>query len=60
MNDKIELNNSFDGKPINTVGELKRILEPFMDDCKLNDIRVRYIPINGNADAKLEIALVCC
>ena len=55
--DKIELKNQ--GHSIATVGELKEVLEPFVDDCEINSIRVYYCPMTTDirGAAKLEIAL---
>lgn len=54
---KIQLSN-INGIPVEDVGELKKILEPFNNECKINAIRVFYEPMNGGKAAKLEIALV--
>lgn len=52
---QIMLSNK-NGEPIKTVGELKEILEPFYDDCEINQIYVYYEP-DSSDDAKLVIAL---
>ena len=58
MPDKIELSNK-NGAPITTVGELKEILEPFIESCEINSVRVYYQPMTTDIKgaAKLEIAL---
>lgn len=52
---EVQLSN-IDGTPVENVGELKKILEPFTDECKINAIRVFYKPMNNGAS--LKIALV--
>ena len=49
----IELSNK-NGVPISTVGELRSVLEPFTDDCPVNDISVFYIGSDSEG-AKLSL-----
>lgn len=57
--DKVQLSN-IDGTIVENVGELKKILKPFKDECKINNLRVFYKPINDGKNTKLEITLVTC
>jgi len=50
---EIELSNK-NGIPVSTVGELKKLLLPFMDECPINNISVFYIG-SGTDGAKLSI-----
>lgn len=50
---KIELNNN-EQRPVQTVGELKGIIEPFVGKIKISPVRVYYI-FDGVRPARLEI-----
>lgn len=55
---KVELSNK-NGQPISNVGELKEILEPFIDSCEITGLHVFYRPTTDDfkGSAKLEIKL---
>lgn len=55
---KVELTNSR-GTPITEIGELKRIIEPFVDSCEITPVNIFYVPLTNDfkGPAKLEIAL---
>lgn len=54
--EKVELSNK-DGIPITNVGELKRVLEPFIDSCEISPTHVFYVPLTADlkGPAMLEI-----
>lgn len=58
MKDKYRLSSNGEC-PITTVGELKRILEPFIDSCDIEPINIFYVPLTEDikGPAKLEIEL---
>ena len=41
-------------RPVATVGELKRLLDPYVDDCEITDLNI-YYKIDDDGDARLEI-----
>ena len=48
---KIELSNK-DGAPITTVGELRRIIDPFIDSCEISPTHVFYVPLTSDVKGK--------
>ena len=49
---------SVDGETVLfTVGELRRLLEPFTDDCPMSGMVVMYVPAGGNS-ARLAVKVL--
>ena len=46
--DKIQLN-----KTVSTVGELKKLLSPFRDECRITPQNIYYIPMSDGSGARL-------
>lgn len=40
--DKIELYLNVDKLPISTIGELKKVISPFTEECKITPLRIYY------------------
>lgn len=57
--ESVQLSNK-NGVPISNVGELREILEPFIDTCEINAVQVFYHPLTcePRGPAKLEIRVV--
>ena len=58
MADRLELSYIGEPAPIETVGDLLRILDPFRDSCPITPIRVFYVGTeSGCGCARLEIEI---
>lgn len=52
---RIELNLNVDNAPISTIGELRKAISPFTNECEITPIRMYYLFDSDGAIIKIEL-----